>query len=44
MANVPQKRHGEKLLKDGRWISANLARHAVSCWPKREGMYVGEGI
>lgn len=43
MANVPQKRHDEKLFKDSRWVRVNLARHAISCWPKGEGMYVGAG-
>lgn len=44
MVDVLQKGHDEdKLFKDGRWVDVTLARHAVSCWPKREGMYCGSG-
>lgn len=33
-----------KLSKGGRLVSVNVGRHVVSCWSKREGMYVGVGI
>lgn len=43
MVGVPQRCHDEEnysRMVDGQ---VRLARHAVSCQPKREGMYMGAG-